>query len=645
MADDNFDEGAKPSAQADAAAIHVALGASGASDEAREYLRRQSRLADLQIENLLKLDAFENSHLRWRRFNDQMKGAMQIMLVAVGALIVVCIGVAMWNASRADGLVVDSFSVPPALAITGTTGDVVADDMTDKIAAIRDFANAHSLARSTDVHQDHAQDIKVEIPETGISFAQAWLYLKQWLGNEQHLNGRIRTLPDGQIVLTASLGGADTFSVTGTPAALDRMEQQAAEQIFAAVDPVNIVLYMWAKGRNADTMKAAEHLVSLGGDTRTVSEGYSLYANVIRGITGNVKRSVSLAQLAITLDPKPAPQHMELLNGADTLGHDEVVLQQARQIAGLRQEDNIGSWRTSDGVPYVLQLGAFYRAFETGAFADAAAAPCTAACDKGEGMARRARAAALGYDFGLAQTSLAQAPVAGEVDGADFAEFHYRMHAALGDWPSAVSDARQMADAYGIEKEYVKALGTIFVHTHAFPLLAYAQARNGDFTKAWATINTSPRDCYNCLRARGQIAGLQGNWAVAANWFADAVKQAPSLPFSYADWGAMLLAKGDYDAAIAKFASAHDKGPHFADPLEMWGEALIAKNRSDLALAKFEDAAKYAPNWGRLHLKWGEALLWSGDKAGAQTQFAIASRLALTDSEKSELARVNAAAN
>ncbi len=102
----------------------------------------------------------------------------------------------------------------------------------------------------------------------------------------------------------------------------------------------------------------------------------------------------------------------------------------------------------------------------------------------------------------------------------------------------------------------------------------------------------------------------------------------------------MLLAKGDYDAAIAKFMLANQKGPHFADPLEMWGEALIAKNRSDLALAKFAEADKYAPNWGRLHLKWGEALLWSGDGADAQKQFAIASGLDLTAAEKSELLRL-----
>jgi len=298
----------------------------------------------------------------------------------------------------------------------------------------------------------------------------------------------------------------------------------------------------------------------------------------------------------------------------------------------------MGSWRTGDGVPYVWQLGAFYRAMETGDFADAAIEPCTYSCSMGEGTPRRARAEALGYDLRRALASMAEASAAGAADRSDLAEVHYRMHAASGDWDSAESDAEQMAAVLMAEKGYAEGFRTTNVHTRALPLLAYAQARRGEFAKASITIDATPADCYNCLRVRGQIDALQKNWSGAQYWFEQAVKQGPSLPFVYSDWGAMLMAKGNLDAAIAKFEIAHAKGPHFAEALDLWGEALIAKNRSDLALAKFEEANKYAPNWGRLHLKWGEALRWSGDKAGAKEQFAVAAGLDLTAAEKTELA-------
>src|SRR5450631_4506603 len=106
-----------PRAGGDPAAIGMALGASPETAvDARAYLREQTELARLQKANLLEQNAFELSHLRWRRFNDQMKGALQILTVLLGLVIVGAVAAAIWNASRAEGLVVDAFSVPPALA-------------------------------------------------------------------------------------------------------------------------------------------------------------------------------------------------------------------------------------------------------------------------------------------------------------------------------------------------------------------------------------------------------------------------------------------------------------------------------------------------------------------------------------------------
>src|SRR5579862_3795339 len=274
MVDESEDVSARGAGNS--AAIGIAMAASpSAAEEAREYLRKQSRLADLQIENLQKVDEFETSHLRWRRFNDQMKGAMQIMVVLVGAAIVIGIVAALWNASRAEGLVVDSFAVPSAYGQAGVTGSVIADDMTQKIAGIRDFTNENSLAHSSDVREAR-EEVKVEIPETGVSISEAWRYLRLWLGNERHLNGNLRTLPDGSVALTVSLGGSDTFTFAGKGSDLDGLEQKAAERVFETVDPVNYVIYLSARNRNAETLAWAAHNLSLWTDNRDLAEGYAL---------------------------------------------------------------------------------------------------------------------------------------------------------------------------------------------------------------------------------------------------------------------------------------------------------------------------------------------------------------------------------
>jgi tetratricopeptide (TPR) repeat protein len=632
----------------DVAAVGIAMTAgSSAREETREYLHRQSRIADLQIENLKKVDKYETSHLRWRRFNEQMKGAMQIMVVLFGAAIVIGVAAALWNASHAEGLVVDSFAVPPAYAQTGITGSVMADDMTEKIAAIRDFANDNSLAHSNDVRES-GDDVKVEIPETGISISEAWRYLRLWLGNEQHLNGNLRTRSGGRISLTVSLGGSGTFVVTGKSGDLDAIEQTAAERVFATVDPINYVLYLNANGRNAETLTAAAHDLTLWTDNRDLAEAYSLYADMMHGITGDVRRALSLTNMGIALDPKSTPPHMESLIASRDLGHDEDVLAQARAIAGLRQKDNVVSWRTGPGYAWVQQLGAISRAGETGDFPHLSVLPCRVYCSLASSALLHAEAFARLHDGARATKEVRRAQSLGGTGAEDITwnpyanlgMVQYFTHAMTDDWKAAGIDAHRVADALTSNKFYAARLQSLREQTQAIPLLAHALAARGDVVAARKAIGSTPSDCYACLRVRGDIEALAKNWSGATYWFARAVKLAPSLPFAYSDWGAMLLRKGDDDGAIVKFETAHAKGPHFADPLEMWGEALMQRNRSDLALAKFAEANKYAPNWGRLHLEWGKALMWSGDKAGAQKQFGIAAQLGLSAADRAVLATV-----
>jgi hypothetical protein len=104
----------------DPAALALALG--GASrEDAHNFLKKQGRLVDLQCEYLADKDKFELSHLRWRRFTEQMKGALQALTAMVGIAVAVGIGLMLWQAAHSDGLRVEPFSVPPDLAANGLT--------------------------------------------------------------------------------------------------------------------------------------------------------------------------------------------------------------------------------------------------------------------------------------------------------------------------------------------------------------------------------------------------------------------------------------------------------------------------------------------------------------------------------------------
>jgi hypothetical protein len=628
----------------DPAAASIALG-HPLDPRAAAYLEEQTRLARLQAENLLEQNAFELSHLWWQRFNDQMKGALQIMAVALGLLIVAAVATAMWKASEADGIVIESFSVPPAFADAGTTGAAVADDLNGKIGAIRDFTNRHSLAVSKDVRQNR-DDIRVEIPETGISLTQAWQYLRAWLGHERHLSGFIRALPDGRIAFAVSLDGSTVASFEGKPGELDALEQKAAEQVFAAGNPTNYVLYLAGSNRPADALAAAAHNVAAFAHKPGAGDTYSLWSGITLDMLGDPKLALARARIAEAMVPKEAPAHMEIIRIAELTGDPELALAEARIAEVLRVEDT-PVWRDGIGVQYVIQLGGFVREEATGDFQAALDRPCTYSCTVPEGEARRVEYAARLHDVAGAESRLAAVQVMATPAAAGaplypdrLARMRTFVALARGDWRAAAAAARAYDDAIAHGPPSAASTAPLRRRTAAMPLLAEALAMQGDVAGAHAAIDATPRDCYDCLRTRGIVEARARNWAAAEDWLARAVALGPSIPFAYLDWGRMRLAKGDRDGAIAKFALAHAKGPRFADPLEAWGEALVATNRSDLALAKFAEAARTAPNWGRLHLKWGEALLWSGDKPGAARQFAAAAALYLTPSERAELARL-----
>jgi hypothetical protein len=625
-----FDEDSARSSAGDLAA-RIAMSGE-ASEEAREYLRKQSRLTDLQIENLQKLDAFEASHLRWRRFDDQMRGAMQIMLVVIAAVAVVAVGAALWSASRAEGLVVDSFSVPPQFAQSGVSGEIIADDLTNRVAAVRDFANEHSIARSEGVKNERDEEIKVDIPDTGISLSEVSRYLRSWLGHERHLSGNLRNIADGKIALTVALDGTDATTFSGPADGLEKLEQRAAEHVFQSVDPSNYVLYLSGMRRDDESLSASVHLIRVADSPGMLSDGYSLWSNRTGGVTGDLTLTLKRAGIAAEIDPKELAPHMEIMFASEDIGHDEAALREARSMPRFRQEDQF-AWREGPGFAQVLEQGAIASDVYAGDFDHAQHDTC-GWCSFTDLLLSEAEYAARMHDVARSRALIGKALAAEGANPSDVNRSRYFADASAGDWPVAVADAR----GYGTTIEAPNAkLRTQKTKTHASPLLAVALARAGDFAQAHAEIDTTPGDCVACETARANIDALEGNIAGATYWFARATRDAPSIPFAYTDWGAMLLHKGEYDAAIAKFEIANKKGPHFADPLEMWGEALMLENRSDLALDKFEEANRYAPSWGRLHLKWGEALFYAGEKDEAEKQFAIAAALDLSPPDRPAL--------
>src|SRR3569833_383883 len=228
-------------------AAQFAMGADAeAAADARDYLRKQARLTDLQIENLQKQDEFETSHLRWRRFNDQMGGALQVLLVLVGLGIVIALGAVVWNAASDNGLVIEAFSVPPDLAQRGLTGEVVASKVLDRLIAFQKLTV--SSRASASYANNWGDDIKVQIPNTGVSSGEFSRTLHQWLGHGTRITGDIYRTPTG-IAISARIGGDSGAVFKGSEADLDALVEKAAEHVYRLTQPYCFVFFFYGRQR------------------------------------------------------------------------------------------------------------------------------------------------------------------------------------------------------------------------------------------------------------------------------------------------------------------------------------------------------------------------------------------------------------
>jgi tetratricopeptide (TPR) repeat protein len=617
------------------AAAWAVLGAAS-REKADAFLDAQTAVARLQKEHLHEQRQLLISHLKWRRFDDWMRSGWQAMLFLVGVIAIVAILTALWDASRANGLVVDAFTVPPGFEQRGVGGDVVASDMTERLDAIRAIAIAHSYSNTEDVSQNRANEIKVEIPDTGISLAEVWRYLRRWLGHERHVTGSLRETPEGKIVVIASMEGGQAFSVSGTPSDLPDLEQAIAENIFGEFDPVNHVNYLAASGRHHAAYDAATRFASEAKTQILRADSYGLWSYTTADTTGNIRFALQRAQIGIGIDPDLAVVHMMAIRFTNILGHDEDALREARTVLTLREDEQTRAHQGAGFAAMQTESRATIGLL-TGDFADAVDRSCTNSC--GESLLTEANVFARLHDISRAKALSLKAIAVGGAGSSSVAEARANIDIAEENWLSAIADESEARTIRMRPRSEVNARFLAAVEaTSSAPVIAEADARAGRFAAAHAEIDKTPGDCVACNTARGNIDALENKRAAAEWWFARAISDGPSIPFAYADWGEMLLHKGDYDGAIARFREANLKGPHFADPLEMWGEALMQKNRSDRALAKFEEANKYAPNWGRLHLEWGKALVYVDKSDEAKKQFAFASTLDLSAPDRADLA-------
>ena len=604
-------------------ALDIDRGDASPDSPARRLLRDQGRLVRIQISEA------------------RLSAALKVLTGLAGLAVAAVLGVMVWSAAHDRSLAITAFNTPPDMAARGLTGQVLAAQLMDKLAAID--AQATSFRAAATIRGDWGGDIKVEIPATGVSISELDRYLRGLLSHRTTIGGEVfareKAKGDGGLALTVRAGDGVARTISGSEASLDDMLQQAAEAVFEQTQPFRYSKYLEKNGRIDEAMAVARRLADNGPPSEK-PWAWAQISNLLE--LSDLKASADAARTALRLDPNLGLGWLNLYLAEGDQGHEEQALQADQHSVALLTRGGGGLSQTGITIgrfnqPQLLAEKGDYLGAATMLRGLGASQATYLGLDKRVG-ATLAYYLILNHDLAAARAvpEVMSDNALGEVftGSGGIIATQYATAAETGDWAAAEAISRDsLAHARGLKTFHGDNAARVWILAR----LAVAVAHQGRAAEAAQLIADTPLDCAHCLVARGVVASLAGDRAGAAHWFAEAARLSPSLPWAQLEWGRMLLAAGDTDSAFTQLNVAVARASRYADVIELMGEALLAKGDAAGAAERFQAAAVLAPRWGRNRLMWGIALARAGKAEQAHAQWLAARGAGLVAADRAQV--------
>jgi len=322
------------------AADALALSAHGTLDpRAAAYLVKQARLTELQIADLEREDALRHWSLRVRHVSDVMKLTFELSAAFVVLVLVGLICMTLWKAAHDDSLVIQAFSVPPDLAARGLTGEAIAAQVQDKLAAIQDSVQTSRPANS--YASNWGDDVKVQIPDTGMSIGEFYRLLVSWFGSETRISGEVYRTPQG-IAMAVRTTGQPGDIVRGSEADLDNVVQKAAEAIYARTQPYRYGMYLAATDPVKNRPRVNAILYQLAATGSPLDKAWSYMGLATYAEFTDPLRAPAINARAIPIAPDFALAYENIGAEDQTLAHDEAALAPWRKTIAILSAGNGG---------------------------------------------------------------------------------------------------------------------------------------------------------------------------------------------------------------------------------------------------------------------------------------------------------------
>lgn len=564
----------------------------------QEYFEQQTKLVLRQRELLdHELRHFE---AEWRiearaagrkRLSESLKIALQMAVGLIGLVVLVGLVQMIVQASQSRSVVVEAFQVPSSLAPQGITGQVIAAGVLDQLQKLQLATRSSEAALET--KSAWSSDIKIELPETGVSIGEVDRVLHERLGHDLHVGGDLLVTKDGGLQLTVRGGQIIPATFTGKADELGKLSTQAAEYIYGSSQPVQFSTYLVDTSRWGDVTAFVTGALHRVESDEIRAKLLNNWGTALAWGENKTAEAEQKYRQAIALQPTFWNARANLVITA-VARNEEAGYQAAIEFLKA-----VEAAAPKDKPRMRLITAAAQSAFDNPLFLAANLDDLNSNHGNGTKSEAAANDTALAYAMmhdtaGEARARLQADPM---TDETKFYAAANQMTLAL--YSGRPADAASLLPAAQQEWKLWVANSAFQLGDDTSCMAGYVFALNGNAADSAEAFKREAN--YNrCYAFRGMLLERQNNLVGAEAVWNEGAAKAPDIPWVHLARGESRMRRGDFAGAAADFAAAHASAPHFADALKDWGDLLVAQGKGKDAIAKYDEALKYAPEWPEL---------------------------------------------